>query len=62
MKVTLNIYIPKIYEYENHFNKSITGAYERREAAQRRVKLQYVLQTIRCRITPLQTALFGKPL
>ena len=45
MKVTLNIYIPKIYEYENHFNKSITGAYERREAAQRRVKLQYVLQT-----------------
>ena len=39
-----------------------SGAYERREAARRSVKLQYVSGSISCRITPLQTALYGKPL
>ena len=38
------------------------GAYEHREAARRSVKLQYVLQTLCYCITPLQTALYGKPL
>ena len=38
------------------------GAYEHRKVARRSIKLQYVLQTICCRITPLQTALYGKPL
>ena len=37
-----------------------TGAYEHRKAAQRSVKLEYILQTICCRITPVQTALHGK--
>ena len=36
----------------------MVGAYEHR----RSVKLQFVLQTTCCRITPLQTALYGKPL
>ena len=40
----------------------LAGAYEHREAAQRSVKLRYILQTICCRITPMQTALYGKPL
>ena len=37
-------------------------AYECRKAAQRSVKLQYILQTLCCRITSVQTALYGKPL
>ena len=40
----------------------LAGAYERREVARRSVKLQYVSGSICCRITPLQTALYGKPL
>ena len=48
----------------NHSNINYMwpGAYERREAARRSVKLQYVSGSISCRITHLQTALYGKRL
>ena len=40
--------------------KAITGAYEQREVVRRSIELQYILQTIYSRITPVQTALYGK--
>ena len=40
----------------------LAEAYEHRKAAQRSVKLQYVLQITCSGITPLKTALYGKPL
>ena len=59
MCIHVYVYVLLISVYLNYVQP---GAYERREAAQRSIKLQYVSGSISCRITPLQTALYGKPL